>query len=205
MSKKRRILLMTITLLVVLIVSIAFTTAYLFDVRKVDNVLEFGSIQVEVFGDYWQKETNGKLPKEVIVPDKQYKKDPTIRNIGNIPCYVRVILTVENGSYTNVQDLMKYIQLSDKGQGWKVTQGTWNKDNRIILVYEDVVGANEETSAIMSHFSIRPISTGSNPQAFLEALNGGFDIKVDVQAVQSTVSGESFTSAEEAFNVQWNK
>lgn len=194
MKKKTRILVTALSMLVVAVLSISFTLAFLSDERTVTNTFEFGEVRVNV------TET---AHTGSVAPGEKVAKDPLLANIGTIPCYVRATITFGDGVVGNGQMVQDFIQLGALGEDWELADGSaWDASTGSITVYYKHVlnpkgKDGDKTSKIFTNFTILAESDG---EPLLEGINNSFNIIVKAEAVQSSAEGLEITSAQDAFS-----
>lgn len=85
-NQKRTTRLAVLALALTILVS-GFTLAYFTDTDTITNTFEFGKITIEGTEPEWEE-------PEDILPNEEFKKDPTITNTGDNPAYVFIEVTV---------------------------------------------------------------------------------------------------------------
>lgn len=69
--------------------------AYFTDTKDADNVFSVGNVTIELTEPNWELE--GKAEAEDMYPGEAVKKDPTVKNIGANPAFVRVKVEFPEG------------------------------------------------------------------------------------------------------------
>lgn len=88
-NQKRTTRLAVLVLALTILVS-GFTLAYFTDTDSITNTFEFGKITIEGTEPEWDPVN----PPEDILPNEEFKKDPTITNTGDNPAYVFIEVEV---------------------------------------------------------------------------------------------------------------
>ena len=211
MSKSRRMMLISVLLVIISMLSIAGTLAYLTDQRKAENVLKFGEIEIDVTGTNWDPKGT---PAIELRPGITVNKDPRVSNLPtSMNCYVRARVTFTHSTGTvNKQNIMDFIEVPDlTGTGWSVsaddvTAGkVWGKSDTILLVYDKVLKPSESTNPIFTEFKLRQFSKINSALPFLEGANSGFEIQIVAEAVQTEAEGLTISGAEDAFKKLFGK
>ena len=137
------------------------TLAYFTDTDKADNVFTVGNVDIELTEPNWEPEDAVNMyPGEVV------SKDPTVTNVGNNPCLLRVkIEWPENVDLDYLTDGVEY----KLGENWTARDGVY------------ILDPNATTDALFDEIRLDPATTN--------AQTGEYDIKVTAEAVQS----EGFT------------
>lgn len=189
MATKKRILLVAFAVIAVMILTISFTIAYMTDARTVVNEFEFGEVKIALHEDAWTKAK--------VKPGDALDKDPLVENVGSVPCYVRATVTVDEAMLGSNQSIMDYLEFQGISNEWVVDEGTWGTTNKVVLYYNTALSPKAKTPKIFTKVKIN--ATASSGQALLEGANNKFDVIVAVDAVQSTVGSQTFSTAKEAF------
>ena len=85
---KRKILLLAALLVMVAILGVGGTLAYFTADETVANTFTVGNVKIELTEPKWEE--NGKKEAKDVYPGQVLPKDPTVKNVGANPCYVRV-------------------------------------------------------------------------------------------------------------------
>lgn len=93
------------------------TLAYFTDTDEASNVFTVGNVEIDLTEPNW--DDHGKAEAETVYPGEPLDKDPTVENIGNNPCFVRV--SVSNldqfGDKGEIVYLTKWVE-GNLGEGW---------------------------------------------------------------------------------------
>ena len=160
---KKKPILTIVSFILVAMISVLGTLAYLTDSDSVTNTFTVG--QVDIALDEADVDENGKeitgndRVKENayhLLPGQSYTKDPTITVQANSEeSYIRMIMTVYNASA--VQSIIDKHQLGD----FSALIGGWDKE---VWIYEDF---SEDTTANTISFKFRykeTVGTGNNAE-----------------------------------------
>lgn len=66
------------------------TLAYFTDAEDAENVFTVGNVDIQLTEPAWTAEGGGEDEGEDVYPGEALAKDPTVTNIGDNPCFVRV-------------------------------------------------------------------------------------------------------------------
>lgn len=91
MTKKKIVSLCLAAVLVVMAIAGA-TMAYFNDTKTAENTFTVGNVKIDLTEPNW--ESSGKEEAKEVYPGEPLAKDPTVENVGENPCFVRI--KVEN-------------------------------------------------------------------------------------------------------------
>ena len=92
------------------------TLAYFTDTDDAKNEFTVGNVDIDLTEPNWDKEGGGEDEGEEVYPGEALAKDPTVENIGENPCFVRVsvsnldqfgnkgMITLRHGNYEEGYD-----------------------------------------------------------------------------------------------------
>lgn len=83
---KKKILAITLCVAMLAIMLVSGTLAYFTDEAEKENVFTVGNVDIELEEENWED-------VEDTYPGQKLDKDPTVENVGNNPCFVRVMVT----------------------------------------------------------------------------------------------------------------
>lgn len=203
MGKSKKLLLVSVALLLISMFSISYTIAYLTDTRTATNQLEFGHVKVQVIEKKWIASLEGK-DKLVIVPGGSYAKDPAVKNIGTVPCIVRATITIgEMKDDTLPQHISDYIELLNQGKDWVVKPGDVWGGKKVTVYFLKIINPDDTTPLIFDGFKVKK-SVNGVPLLELEGKVTDFGIAVNVQAIQAegidALNGKSKFTVEDMVN-----
>lgn len=144
------------------------TLAYFTDTDNADNVFTVGNVDIVLTEPNW--DNGGKEDAVNMYPGEVVSKDPTVTNVGNNPCLLRVkIEWPENVDLDYLTDGVEY----KLGENWTARDG--------VYYYQSILEPTQTTDALFDEIRLDPATTN--------AQTGEYDIKVTAEAVQS----EGFT------------
>ena len=208
---KRRILAISMSLVIVAILAIGATLAYFTDTKTATNTFTMGNVNIKL------DETNVNDPDGDRVTSNEYnvypgavvEKDPTVHNVGANGAYIRATVNVSNwmnlvGAYypdfepTYPNEGYKAalnLLVGELGEGWSVvgvkagdvfTIGQF--DAKFVLKYDGVLASGADTTAMFKEVTIPAGIDNANAESFNQ-------IKIVAQAMQA----DGFASWEAAF------
>ena len=199
MKNKKRIMILALSMIAVFAAAITF--AYFTDQSdEVKNTFTMGNVQILLdeapvvptvgpSGTTWA--ANNEVPRVLsntytgIYPGAILPKDPTVKNTGSNPAYVRVKVTVENfGSDVDPSTLWAPI-----GAGW-VLDAAKSSGNVFYYNYDGILQPTASTSAVFTEVKIPTTFTSANMSAI-----GNFNIKLEAHAIQA----QGFANVTDAF------
>lgn len=208
---KRRILAISMSLVIVAILAIGATLAYFTDTKTATNTFTMGDVKIKL------DETNVNDPDGDRVTSNEYnvypgavvEKDPTVHNVGANGAYIRATVNVSNwmnlcaAYYPDFKETFPNegykaalnLLVGELGEGWSVvgvkagdvfTIGQF--DAKFVLKYDGVLAAGVDTTAMFENVTIPAGIDNANAESFNQ-------IKIVAQAMQA----DGFTSWEAAF------
>ena len=208
---KRRILAISMSLVIVAILAIGATLAYFTDTKTATNTFTMGNVNIKL------DETNVNDPEGDRVSQNEYdvypgaevEKDPTVHNVGKNGAYIRATVNVSNwmnlcaAYYPDFKETFPNegykaalnLLVGDLGEGWSVvgveagdvfTIGQF--DAKFVLKYDGVLAPGADTTAIFEKVSIPAGIDNANNESFNQ-------IKIVAQAMQA----DGFNTWEDAF------
>lgn len=152
--------------------------AYFTDSEKKDNVFTVGNVSIELTEPNWDKEE-----VDDIYPGESLAKDPTVKNDGSNPCFVRI----------------KVDGLDCLGEGNEITYRTDYTDGRVsegwqvygdYIYYTSVLQAGDTTGT--------PAFTQIHiPTTVTNGFDGNYDVVVTAEAVQAQGAKPSWADVQE--------
>ena len=186
----KKIAILALALCMVAAIAITGTLAYFNDVEVKNNVFTVGNVDIELTEPEWEEE--GKEEAKEAYPGEALAKDPTVTNIGENPCFVRVkvegldqfvekfgaeaLIWIRNANY----------ELNKPNTGW-----TLHTDGYIY--YNTVLESDETTETPAFSHIVLPTQITNDAETK--------DVVVTAQAVQAQGAKPSF-SAVEAMTVE---
>lgn len=222
MSKKK---LLSLSLVVIMIAILSFSTlAWFSDSDDVTNKFHVAtsddpSDPDDIFSvDVWEKvdtdgdgepdtpnpgedADGGEAVFENILPGAKYLKNPIVENTGAYDQYIRVVVTLSDAqAWVDAlgygYDLSKIFVGHDETL-WTRSVGTHDADNDqlVYVYYLNKTLAPEETVELFTHVQLPTSLT----QEQMAKLNGGFELSIRADAIQTENLGEGVDTAAEAF------
>ena len=175
-GKLKKSTLFLIAMCSLLLLSLCFATqkmyAYYLDTEEKNNILQIGYNETEINEDF-------EKPAE-IKSNTTFKKNPTVKNTGTVPCYVRMYVEV------NDSRIAQYTFMNFNTEDWTERQSDG------YYYYKKILNPNESTTPI---FTTVNISDDNNVTKVIKEVDD-FDIIVYEESVQS----EGFTNYTDAWN-----
>lgn len=185
---KKKILALCVVAIIAVTAIAGASLAYLTDNEAKTNVFTVGKVDIELTEPNW--DATGAAEAEDVYPGEPLAKDPTVKNIGANPCFVRV----------SVSDLDQFVE--KYGDTAMITYRTDYVDGKLgenwvlhtdgYFYYNKVLAVDETTDALFDQIVI--------PFA-LENSETAKDIVVSAYAVQAQGARPSF-SAVQAMTVE---
>lgn len=156
--------------------------------------------------DLWEETPEGEkeqvgLEFENILPGASYDKEPTVENTGAYDQYIRVVVTLSDGkawldALGSGYDLSTIFEGHDEDK-WTRSVGTYDADNDqlVYVYYLDRILTPGETEVLFTDV-VLPTSLTQEQMA---KLDGGFEMHIRVDAIQTENLGEGVDTAAEAF------
>lgn len=171
---KKKILTLGLVIALSATAAIGGTLAYFTDTADATNTFTVGNVEIELTEPGWDKVKENKK-NENVYPGQILDKDPTVKNNGKNPCFVRV----------SVSDLD---QFGDEGMIVYLTNTVenalgenWEKSGDYFY-YKQELKATEATSALFDQIKIPADLTNGKADRYNKAAK---DIVVNAEAVQS--------------------
>ena len=172
---------MTLSLVVALAATavIGGTLAYFTDTVEKTNVLTVGNVDIDLTEPGWEE--TGKVDAEDAYPGEALAKDPTVKNIGANPCFVRVKVDWDD-TIGEMEYRTNYVP-DALGEGWtEYTDG--------YFYYTHVLDVNETTDALFDQIVVPTELTNDNTDA-------QYNVVVSAEAVQAQGAKPSFSAVEQ--------
>lgn len=145
--------------------------AYFTDTQEAKNTFTVGNVKIELTEPNW--EATGKEDAETVYAGEPLAKDPTVKNVGANPCFVRIKVTGldclgDAGMITYRTDYVEG-KLGDN----------WVDGNDGYFYYTEVLDVNANTDALFDQIVI---PTGLTNEKVNEV---GYNVVVTAEAVQA--------------------
>lgn len=171
----------SIALVVAMIAIIAAGSfAYFTDTKQADNTFTVGNVKIELTEPSWN--TNGNESDDVY-PGEALPKDPTVKNVGDNPCFVRVKVTGLNclGEENMITYETNYVK-GALGEGWELGADGY-------FYYTKVLNKDNDTTALFDQIRIpKTVTNGFDADAY--------DVVVTAQAVQAQGAKSSWAAVQ---------
>lgn len=186
MSKKKIVSLCLVLALMVTL-CIGGSLAYFTDTKAKDNVFTVGNVSIELTEPNWEGTGSKDAPE--VYPGEPLAKDPTVKNDGANPCFVRI--KVEGLDCLGNAGMITYRTdyVTDKlGDNWvKGTDG--------YFYYNKVLEVNATTDALFDQI-VMPTGL-TNDYAFNDASERiEYSVKVKAEAVQAQGAKASWSAVQ---------
>ena len=137
MKKKITALCLCVALLAVAVVGASL--AYFTDTKTAKNEFTVGDVSIELTEPLW--ESSGKADADTVYAGEPLKKDPTVKNTGTNPCFVRIKVEGLNqfGTKGDITYRTNYV-VGALGNDWTYSNG--------YFYYTKVLQNGEKTSAL---------------------------------------------------------
>lgn len=148
-----------------------------------------------------EKEQIG-LKFENILPGATYDKEPTVENTGAYDQYIRVVVTLSDaqawmGTLGAGYDLATIFAGHDEALWTRSGDSGVKGENLVYVYYLNKVLKPTETVVLFTDVKLPTSLT----QADMALLNGGFELDIRVDAIQTENLGDGVDTAAEAFAV----
>jgi predicted ribosomally synthesized peptide with SipW-like signal peptide len=191
---KRKIILLAALLVMVAILGVGGTLAYFTAEDAATNTFTVGNVKIDLTEPKWDPELGGTGKTEAadVYPGEALPKDPTVKNIGINPCFVRVkvegldCLKAEgDGDEMLIHVRTNYVA-DALGADWELHEDGY-------YYYKHVLAANETTKTPVFDSIVIPVAlTNENGEEHTAAYN----INVTAYAVQAQGARASFTAVQ---------
>ena len=212
MNKKK---LFSLALAVIMIAILSFSTlAWFNDSDSVTNEFHIATSDDptdpdDIFSvDIWENTPEGDKDQDGhsyddILPGSNLKKEVNVENTGAYDQYIRVVVTLNNANaWVDIlgygYDLGTIFEGHDEAL-WDYSVGTHDRanDQLIYVYYLNRKLAPQETVSLFTNVKIPTFLT----QEDMAKLNGGFELTVRADAIQTENLGEGVVTAQQAFAV----
>lgn len=202
--RRKPALLALLSLVLVGVVTVGATLAYLTDVTKVETTYVLGNIKIEVKEPEWDKGNAGRSNGSkfegdagFLMPGRIFTKDPTVVVKANsADCYIRLRVTIDN-------DLWNVIDVPQAKTGWVVTGPEAIPGAKVYYyTYGSKITSSTSEASFLAFDTVEvlPVAKVSGDHAILLARatsSQATGITVQGQAMQA----DGFTSVDEAFKM----
>ena len=163
-----------------LLTSAGATLAYFTDKDDATNTFTVGNVSIDLTEPKW--DANGSKDAPEVYPGEALAKDPTVKNDGKNPCFVRISVTgwdclAPAGNITYRTDYVDD-KLGDN----------WVKHEDGYFYYSKALAVGETTDALFDQIVI--------PTKVTNGFDGNYSLVVKAEAVQAQGARPSFSAVE---------
>ncbi len=170
-----------VLVLVLALTAVGGTLAYFTDKTEVaENTFTVGNVKIELTEPNW--EGSGKEDAPEVYPGEALAKDPTVKNVGANPCFIRI--SVSGLDCLGDAGLIKYrtnYEVDALGENWAKV-GNY-------FYYTKVVPAGEKTTAVFDSIVIPTALTNGDAKT-------EFSVDVFAEAVQAQGAKPSWSAVQ---------
>ena len=177
MKKKTLAMLLAVCLIATAV--IGGSLAYFTDTETKTNTFTVGNVKIDLTEPSW--DATGNVDADTVYPGEPLAKDPTVENIGNNPCFVRIKVD----GLDQFDDIGEIIYRTDYVDG--KLGDNWVKHSDGCFYYNGVLDVGETTDALFDQIVMPTGLTGGE-----EAQS----INVTAEAVQAQGARPSFAAVE---------
>ena len=183
---KKKIITISAVAALALALLVGGTLAYFTDTDKADNEFTVGNVEIELVEPKWAGSGSGDAPE--VYPGEALAKDPTVNNVGDNPCFVRVKVEGLNCLAPAGEIGLRY----KYADGYNTTDWTF-KDG--YYYYNKVVGADYQyTTEGMKKETTPLFDQIVMPTDLTNGYDGEYDIQITAEAVQAQGAKPSWSA-----------
>ncbi len=174
---KKKIVSLALAVCLIAIAAVG-TLAYFTDTDKADNTFTVGNVDITLTEPNWNKD---KAESDDVYPGEALPKDPTVKNVGDNPCFVRISVTGLDclGADNMITYETNYVT-GALGKGWEKV-GDY-------FYYTAPLAAGDETNALFDQIRI--------PTSVTNGFDGNYDVVVTAEAVQAQGARPSWSAVQ---------
>lgn len=190
---KRKMISIALAVCIIAVAATGISIAYFTDKAEKVNTFTVGNIKIELTETEWSEPTT-------VVPGGEYKKNPTVANIGSNAAWIRINVTLSDAAaFTAAAQAHNITELANIFTGHDETKWTLAKTyadtEKDTLTYSyyfnTVLEPDTNTGALFESVKIPTSFTSQD----MQALNGEFTIEITADAIQE----QGFTTPTAAF------
>ncbi len=180
---KRKWILVAGAALLVSVMAMGLTLAFLRDQKQVTNTFTVGNVKITLTEPLWEQ-------PETVEPGVAYAKDPTVTNVGANDAWIRVNVTVSD--WAAFQTAAAAHGLTDLGAIfgghdealWTRAAIIENADDTVTYsyYYNTILAAGATTGALFTSVTVPALFTSEE----MEALGNDFSITITADAIQAS-------------------
>ncbi len=184
--KKRSILTIALSVVLVAVISVGATLAYMTNqATKVTNTFTVGNVAIKINETDW-------IPTEShkIQPSEFYKKNPNVENTGSNAAWVRVKVTYDATAFD--------LNFPTDETTWKLAGTVKGTDGRTTATYlrKEVVASKGATGELFTKATMKSTLTS------VQVAAAKLDIDVNADAIQTSSAYDTAEKAFVAFDAQ---
>lgn len=167
---KRKILTLAMALSMIAILAVGATIAYFTDTDTKTNTFTVGDVDITLTEPNW--DAQGSVDAPEVYPGEALAKDPTVKNVGSNPCFVRISVTgwdclAPAGNITYKTDYVA----GKLGENWD-----YNETDKYFY-YTKVLPVGVTTDALFDQIVM--------PTNLTNGYDGSYSLVVKAEAVQA--------------------
>lgn len=176
---KKKILALTLVVVLAATAVIGGTLAYFTDTDKADNVFTVGNVDITLHEPDWAGNVDD---HDDFYPGEAIAKDPCVTNDGENPCFVRIKVTGWDclGEGNMIQYRTNGV-INALGEGWHDVGGG-------VFYYDKILAVGEQTTDLFDHIVI--------PTTVTNGFDGTYDLVVTAEAVQAQGARASWSEVQ---------
>lgn len=177
---KKKIIAAALAISMMTTLAIGMTLAYFTDTQTAKNTFTVGNVKIELTEPGWKE--SGEKDAPTVYAGEALKKDPTVKNTGANPCFVRIKVDGLNSLGANLPITYRTGYETGKlGDNW-----THHTDG--YFYYQGVLDMGITTDALFDQIVM--------PTGLTNGDNSNKDVTVSAQAVQAQGAKSSFADVE---------
>lgn len=178
---KKKVVTLCLVLALAAIAIAGGTIAYFTDTANADNVFTVGNVDITLTEPNWEGQGSKDAPEAY--PGEALAKDPTVKNDGENPCFVRISVTGLD-SLAPAGDIIYRTGYVDNKLG-----DNWEDGGDGYFYYNQVLNVEETTDALFDQIVMPTDLTNGNAET-------EYKVVVTAQAVQAQGAKPSWTAVQ---------
>ena len=177
---KKKIISLCLVICLLAVAVVGGTLAYFTDNDTADNTFTVGNVSIDLTEPNW--DASGSIDAPQVYPGEALAKDPTVKNDGANPCFVRI-------SVTGLDCLAPAGMITYRTDYVANALGTdWVKHTDGYFYYTKVLAIGETTDALFDQIVI--------PTDVTNGYDGNYTVRVFAEAVQAQGAKSSFSAVQ---------
>lgn len=179
---KKKITAIALVVCLVAVAVVGGSLAYFTDKADATNTFTVGNVDITLTEPNW--DASGSTDAPEVYPGEALAKDPTVKNVGANPCFVRVKVTGLDclAPASNITYRTDYVD-NKLGQHWAFNAADG------YFYYDQVLAVNETTDALFDQIVIPTDLTNGNADT-------KFNVVVSAEAVQAQGAKASWSAVQ---------